>query len=369
MQAFSVAGAKKYVLSARNPVPETVIHVSLTREEDMDIGRVHVSLMKNPVITGSVGGVIGLLAGVMIGNSSVDGKLNAAMEDALAPVAQSNATQSSAMEALSERIEALEGQLAEGASASSELAGSLGSQLEALRDSIGGAISETATEQSTALQTALEDMRSQISSQAEALKEAAVSATAGVREAITEKTDAPEPEPADEASDDGAKAEPIPSGSADALGVGQTGVFADGAVRAFVNRIDEDGAILTINRETSTVGAGESIVVRHEGGTCRVGVGEITANGAEITSDCDGPLVPEGGVTAVPGQTVALADGALRVFVSGIIGGDARLAVNTLATEVVAVGESASVDVDGQVCSVTVTGVRGSEVGLTGSCG
>lgn len=41
-----------------------------------------------------------------------------------------------------------------------------------------------------------------------------------------------------------------------------------------------------------------------------------------------------------------LADGALKVFVSGDVNGDARLAVNGLNTEVLAVGERTAIDVD-----------------------
>ncbi len=72
-----------------------------------------------------------------------------------------------------------------------------------------------------------------------------------------------------------------------------------------------------------------------------------------------------------PGQTVRLADGALRVFVSGLAsdGSAARIAVNGVATQSVGVGESVDVTVDDRDCTVTVTGVGDGMVGLEGSCG
>jgi hypothetical protein len=59
----------------------------------------------------------------------------------------------------------------------------------------------------------------------------------------------------------------------------------------------------------------------------------------------------------------------LRVFVSGVIGGDARLAMNGTDTQMVEVGESVEVASGDQNCTVTVTGVDGDMVGLQGSCG
>lgn len=309
-------------------------------------------LLKNPAIVGIGGAVVGLLAGVLIGNSSVDDKLNDAMSRALAPITESSAAHSSAVDALSARIESLEAKLAEGASASEDLAGSFGAQLAELKDSIGGAISGTASEQSEAMKTALADISARIASQAEALKQAAT------RPAPAKTESAPTP-----------VADPVamPKTGSE-LGAGQTALFADGAVRAFVRRVTADGAVLSINGASSEIGAGESVVVRHDGGTCRVGVAQVTAAGVALSSDCDGNAAPADGVSAQPGQAVMLADGALRAFVSGVVDGDARLAINGVDTQVLAVGETAEAEVDGKTCSVTVTGIRGGSVGLTGRC-
>ncbi|MDK3073854.1 hypothetical protein QO034_12090 [Sedimentitalea sp. JM2-8] len=312
------------------------------------------SIVKNPVVTSIVGGVIGLLAGVMIGKGSVDGPLHDAVQRAMAPMTESSAAQSSAMAALSARIESLEAQLAEGASASEDLVGTFGAQLAELKDSIGGAISGTASEQSEALKTALAEISTKIASQAEALKQAAVR---------------PRPDKAESAAAPAPAADPVAMPAAGpTLGAGQTALFADGAVRAFVRRVTAEGAVLSINGASSEIGAGESVVVRHDGGTCRVGVAQVSGAGVALSSDCDGGAAPEDGVSATPGQTVMLADGALRAFVSGVVGGDARLSINGVGTQVLAVGESAETEVDGRTCSVTVTGIRGGTVGLTGRC-
>jgi hypothetical protein len=131
----------------------------------------------------------------------------------------------------------------------------------------------------------------------------------------TGSADSAEAEPAAKAAP-----EPMLQGGS-VLGIGQTAVFADGAVRAFVSRVGDGGAVLSINGDASEIAAGDAVLVRHDGGTCRVGVARVSYAGVEICSDCDGALASEGGATAGPGQTVMLADAALRVFVSGVVGG------------------------------------------------
>ena len=90
--------------------------------------------------------------------------------------------------------------------------------------------------------------------------------------------------------------------------------------------------------------------------------------GSPQSTDAAGEAPEEG---FRPGQTVRLADGALRVFVSGLAsdGSAARIAVNGVATQSVGVGESVDVTVDDRDCTVTVTGVGDGMVGLEGSCG
>lgn len=77
---------------------------------------------------------------------------------------------------------------------------------------------------------------------------------------------------------------------------------------------------------------------------------------------------PEG---VTPGNVEMLADGALRVFVSAVddADGTARVAINGIETQMLRVGRSARVDVDGQSCSVTLDGIDRGHVQLSGSCG
>ena len=102
--------------------------------------------------------------------------------------------------------------------------------------------------------------------------------------------------------------------------------------------------------------------MRHEAGACRLALGEVGADGVRISSDCD---MPAGEGTAYgPGEMASLGDGQLRVFVSGILGDAARLAINGLETQSLRVGESHSVE----NCTVSVTGIRGNRVLLDGGC-
>lgn len=103
--------------------------------------------------------------------------------------------------------------------------------------------------------------------------------------------------------------------------VGQTFVLAGGAVRAFVQRLDAGAgaARLSVNGATSDLSVGETVVVSHAGGACRLGLAGVGAAGVRLVSDCDmaggdGAL----GTAYAPGQTAMLGDGLLRVFVSGL---------------------------------------------------
>lgn len=111
---------------------------------------------------------------------------------------------------------------------------------------------------------------------------------------------------------------------------------------------------------------GGARIVRHASGTCLVGLSGVSRSRAEITSDCDAPL---SGPTVSVGETVTLTDRALRVFLSGAIDGDARLAINGLQTRMVSVGEAFSVEAGDRTCTVRARGIRGNALGVTASCG
>lgn len=213
---------------------------------------------------------------------------------------------------------------------------------------LGSRMSETATEQTEALRAALQSQPAPAQSP-------------------TAENEAPsDPEQAPRAA--------LPEGlhmAGEARGVGETFVLAGGAVRAFVQRADAGSgrAQLSVNRVATDLAVGETMVVPHATGACRLVVAAVTGDGVAIGSDCD---VPAGdgtlGAAFVPGNVAMLADGKLRVFVSGIFGDEVRLAMNGLETQRVRVGEAHEVDVDDARCSVSVTGVRDNSVMLAGTC-
>ncbi len=101
----------------------------------------------------------------------------------------------------------------------------------------------------------------------------------------------------------------------------------------------------------------------------RVAAAATGGEAAEAPEEAAAPAEPEiSGAT--PGMTEQLADGALRVFVSGISGDGqvARLAINGLETTELRLGRSATVEVEGRPCNVTLDGIDRGHVQLSGDC-
>ncbi len=311
-------------------------------------------ILKNPVATGVGGGVVGLLLGSLLSLSAIDSKVSSGVARAMGPVTEAAQGDTDVLAALSDRLAALEtavtGTAGDAVAVTEEAMDAFGERLAALEGRIegvaadlGARISETASEQVAALRGAL-DARP-----------------------------APDPAPAPEGA-----AAPSHSTTIEGLndagaarGVGQTFVLAGGAVRAFVQRLDAGAgaARLSVNGATSDLSVGETVVVSHAGGACRLGLAGVGADGARLVSDCDKAGGGEALGTAYgAGETALLADGQLRVFVSGAIGDRARLAINGLTTELVGVGESRNITVGESVCTLRVTGIRGTAVLLDGGC-
>lgn len=346
----------------------------------------------NPAIVGALAGAAGLFIGAFLSTSTLNSKIADGLDATQSPVAESLAEQSGAIAALSDRLSAIEASVAENASSVGALGealsgmgdsvnasvggiaeqvggiadqvegsvtasvGGLGDQLSELRDSLSAQIDETASAQGTALQTALANLP--VPSQA-----APAPAEAAAGTALTEEAQEEAPGFVS-AGDLGAGGDPF--------GIGQTAMFADGAVRAFVQRRDEETgrATLSINGHSHSIGAGESTVARHADGSCRVGVSGMSDDGVMVVSDCDADVAGgELGEAFTPGNTVSFADDILRVFVSGVVNGDARLAVNGLATQIVPLGQPLEVASGDATCTVQVNGVRDNHVALTGDCG
>ncbi|WP_282059440.1 hypothetical protein [Roseobacter litoralis] len=296
-------------------------------------------MSNQPIAIAAGGMVIGVLLAVAISGSRVDTKISGALERA---EGTTSSAVTDATEAMSAQLAELEARLSDGAAAASEEAEA---RLAALEESFGAqlaALSETAAAQAGAFEAALADLA------------AAAVAPVAAPEAETQMP------------------------SLNAIGVGQTAVFAEGAVRAFVSSFDAEAnsAKLSVNGEMVTLDAGASTSISLESGDCAVSVVGVSDAGVEVGSDCgmsemaaaDAPPAPEEGYT--PGSVALLSDGALRVFVSSLAqdGKSARIAVNGIDTQVVNSGASIEVAAGDQTCNVTVTGVGNGMVGLEGAC-
>lgn len=299
--------------------------------------------MDNQLVLAVVGGaVVSVLLAVGIGDSMTDGKIKRALERAQEETASAAA---GAEEALEARLAALEAALGESAAAAS-------AQLE---DRLATLEAETTA--------GIEDLAADVGEQAAAL-EALAGEIAALADADPGSSAAPDFGP------DMMSSQP--------LGVGQTAIFADGAVRAFVSAINQQIKVvrLSVNGVLWDLEVGTLITTPLDGDECSVGLASVDENGAKIVSDCgvsasvnaDFPPAPEEGYS--PGTVASLADGALRVFVSALApdGSAARLAVNGLDVQTIGSGETIDVVAGDQNCSLTVTGVGNGIVGLDGSC-
>lgn len=294
-----------------------------------------------PKIIAAGGLLFGVLLAVAISESRANSKISAALERAQGATAN---TLSETTESMSAKIAALEASLDENSAAATS---ALEERLAMLQQDVSAridAVSEAATIQAQELETAI----STLSAAALASSTPATSnATSGMQ-------------------------------TSDVLGVGETAIFADGAVRAFVSGFDRDsGAVkLSVNGSAMSVRVGETVVV--DGAECELGIASLNSDGVTVGSNCgmagassasEVPPAPEKGHRA--GTVAVLADGALRVFVSGLAddGSSARIAINGVETQRVDAGTSVEASAGDQTCTVTITGVGNGMVGLEGSCG
>lgn len=294
-----------------------------------------------PKIIAAGGLLFGVLLAVAISESRANSKISAALERAQGATAN---TLSETTESMSAKIAALEASLDENSAAATS---ALEERLAMLQQDVSAridAVSEAATIQVQELETAI----STLSAAALASSTPATSnATSGMQ-------------------------------TSDVLGVGETAIFADGAVRAFVSGFDRDsGAVkLSVNGSAMSVGVGETVVV--DGAECELGIASLNSDGVTVGSNCgmagassasEVPPAPENGHRA--GTVAVLADGALRVFVSGLAddGSSARIAINGVETQTVDAGTSVEASAGDQTCTVMITGVGNGMVGLEGSCG
>ncbi|MGC9419753.1 MAG: hypothetical protein ACP5EN_12355, partial [Rhodovulum sp.] len=173
------------------------------------------------------------------------------------------------------------------------------------------------------------------------------------------------------------------AGTAGGTGVGETAILADGAIRAFVSRVDEAGqtARLSINGALSEVAAGDTVAVAADGQDCSVTADAIGGGTVSLSATCSAAgtepapqdagsqsaaaASAEGTMVAV-GETALFGGGEVRVFVSRVAADAAVIAVNGLATTTLAVGGSTPV---GDTCNVALAGTEGNAAALGYACG
>lgn len=305
-------------------------------------------MTNNPAVIGAGGALVGLLFGVVLGNAMIDTKVREGVRNGLARSAESMTSELDVLKGLDARLGALEEQSAQSAQASAALADTVSAQLAELSDASAAAT----TNQSQMFDDAIAKLQEQLGALGEPSGATAATVAAGAGESAAEETEAG---PTVALSTDGPT-----------YGVGQTAIFADGGVRAFVSSVGEDSAVVSINTVRHTLAMGAAVMV--EG--CTVGLAGIVDGAAALTGEC-GAEASDEAVDEIeghaPGETVVFGDGAMRVFVSGVVDGVARLAVNGVELQNVEVGESLET-ADG-ACTVTVTDVGRSNVALEGECG
>jgi hypothetical protein len=166
------------------------------------------------------------------------------------------------------------------------------------------------------------------------------------------------------------------TGEGERIGIGQTAALADGGLRVFLSRINEadQSARIAINGQTTgIVVLGNALTA----GECSVTLTGIEGREAIFDAACGEEAAAaateaDSGGAGDPdaigiGQTVALGDGAVRVFLSGILpdGGGARVAINGQAIETLATGDSTAAG----DCTVTLSGIDGRRASFAAECG
>ena len=318
-------------------------------------------------------GVIGLVVGAVIGLVGSQGgpdidQIRAAVGEGIAPATEAGEASNAAIAALeeqlstlSEQVSALESGMSAEPSDPPGLA-PLGEKVDALRSTMSEAFASSADAQE-GLNSALTSMSDGFESLGTAL--AAMGGSGPLSELAGDSAggggsagdSAPAP-------DTEAAAAVAAAGQTEGLGVGETAIFADGALRAFVSRIDGEGGSvrLAVNTEVMTLSAGETANI----GDCVLALDSIHERTAMVSAACGDALPsPEG---ARPGEVVRFADGDVRVFVSGMSedDGTARIAVNGLSLQPVSVGES--LQVPDMNCAVTLDSVDRGHASLSSDC-
>lgn len=256
-------------------------------------------------------------------------------------IAKEIAPVSDAVAALGDRVEGIEGEL-------KDMSGQLVDAVLPEDVSAVHARVDEVSAQASALSDSLEDMKG-------SLAETVAAAVAAV------------PAPA-------APAAPAPAETDNASGgepgftPGQTAVFADGALRVFISRLDSaaNEVRVSIAGDMKTLSEGQGRTLPAGNNYCRITVDGVSDNGAVMSAICGDDLPPPEGISA--GETAVFQDGAVRVFGSLIGEDEARLSINR-AMHTLAIGRSAPTMAGDEKCRVMLDALDRGHASVSAICG
>ncbi len=280
------------------------------------------------IATGLVSALIGFGLGIVAAPSAPKlSEIGDTISEKLAPSAEANESLAklvgdldAKMDGLSERLDGLEETVS--ASSAKDAVSELGSKIETLSSDVA---------------TSLESTAASLGEQLSALSVAGSSPVKAAPEGITP---------------------------------GMTAVFNDGAVRAFVSRVDDNAVALSLNGAAKTLAVGGSTKVDD----CQITLDAVDRGHAVLSAACgegasDEKVALSGNAeTYGIGKTAILGDGAARIYVSGVDTetNSARLAVKGLKLETYTGGSK--IELDGSDCVATVEAVSAGAVSLGYLC-
>lgn len=293
--------------------------------------------------------LVGLLVGYIAGSGGPSlREIDAAVSARIDAAAKAESDRTAALETkvadLGGRLDAVSAQVQSGTEAVQGLGDRLGGNLADVADRLGDSVNAAGATSVAALQSGLDKLEQSLAAIPSALAEKPGAATPGAAGAAVEPSG-------------------IPAGNA----AGETVILSD-AARIFISRVDDAAgeALLYVDGAPATLKLGETMPFHADGQDCELTLAALDRGHASITGACGSDLPAPTGTAA--GQVAVLADGAVRVFVSGADPKGARIAINGVQTEQLAVGESVDVVAGEKACKVAVTGIDRGHVALDATC-
>lgn len=236
---------------------------------------------RHDFILGGIALVAGTLLGLLLAprGASVE-DLTSALDARLASVEGAASAAGDGVSALQTQVEeqvgALRTQVDESVTSLQGEFGALGDRIGSVEESVSNSADTMAERLSSEFSGRFESLGSAISDQSSSLQ----SRLEGFRESLTgggsSSADAP---------DAGASAGGSGGGG---TGIGQTAALADGSIRAFVSRIDEDAenVRLSINGESRVVAVGETVDITADDQNCELTVDSIDDGMVALSGTC-----------------------------------------------------------------------------------